>query len=147
MTLKLPPASVALSALLIALTGGAMFYVGLVRLPEGLVLGPAVMVVAACVWQGFTWARWAAIVGGLAALLVGAYGVWGTSIVAEHWFACQDGRVASLARSYPADCTLTDWFWFTGFGAGIALIGLGLVGLITVPTLLRRGDHFRQRLG
>ncbi len=62
---KRPPASVALSALLIALAGGIVLYVGLVRLPEGLVLGPALMVVAAGVWQGFAWARWTEFAGAL----------------------------------------------------------------------------------
>ncbi len=145
MTLKRPPASVALSALLIALTGGVVFYVGLVRLPEGLVLGSALMLVAAGVWQGFAWARWTAFVGALIALLIGAYGIWGTSMVAEQFFACPDDRVASLAISFPAGmCGRFDRIdWFSGFGAGLALIGVGLVGLITVWTVLRRGDHFR----
>ncbi len=145
MTLRRPPVSVASSALLIALTGAVAFYVGLVRLPEGLILGSAIMALAAGVWQGFRWARWTAVAGGLVALLVGAYGVWGTSMVAEQWFACRDRRVAFLATSFPGDCSTTEWFWFTGFGAGLALIGVGLVGLITVPTLFRRGDHFRRR--
>jgi len=141
---KRPPASVALSALLIALTGGVSFYVGLVRLPEGLVLGSALMVVAAGVWRGFAWARWTAFAGGLIALLIGAYGAWGTAMVAEQFFACPDGRVASLAMSFPTGmCGRIDWF--SGFGAGLALIGVGLVGLITVWTVLRRGDHFRGR--
>ncbi len=141
---KRPPASVALSALLIALTGGVVFYVGIVRLPEGLVLGSALMLVAAGVWRGFVWARWTAFVGGLIALLIGAYGAWGTAMVAEQFFSCPDDRVASLATSFPTGmCGRIDWF--SGFGAGLALIGVGLVGLITVWTLLRRGDHFSGR--
>jgi len=144
MKLKRPPASVALSALLIALTGGVSFYVGLVRLPEGLVIGPALMLVAVGVWQGFAWARWTALVGGLVALLIGAYGAWGTSIVADQFFGCRDDRTASLASSFPPEmCGVIDWI--SDFGAGLALIGVGLVGLITVWTLLGRGDHFRGR--
>ncbi len=95
-------------------------------------------------WQGFAWARWTAFAGGLIALLIGAYGAWGTSMVAEQLFACEDGRLASLAISFPTGmCGRIDWF--SGFGAGLALIGVGLVGLITAWTLLRRGDHFRGR--
>ncbi len=78
------------------------------------------------------------------ALLIGAHGAWGTSMVAEQFFACDDGRLASLAISFPPGmCGRIDWF--SGFGAGLALIGVGLVGLITVWTVLRHGKHFRRR--
>lgn len=127
--------------------GGIVLYVGLVRLPEGLSVGPALMIVAAGVWRGFTWARWTAFMGGVIALFIGAYGAWGTSMVAGQFFACDDGRVASLAISFHNGmCGRIDRIdWFSGFGAGLALIGVGLVGLVTVWAVLRRGDHFRGR--
>lgn len=143
MTLPRPPTPVALSAVLIALTGGVALVIGFVRHPEWLVLGAAAFILAAGVWRGSAWARWTGIVAGLAALLPAGYGVWGSAVVAQQWLACSDGGVAAVATSYPEGyCGMVNWV--IQFGTGITLISVGLVGLITISALLRHSGYFRK---
>ncbi len=141
--LRRPPAAVGFSAVLIGLVG-SLLAVAVLRGSESVVAVIAVLILAAGVWRGSAWARWAGIPAGLAALLPGAYGVWGSAIVLQDWSMCSDGRLASVATSYPAGyCGMVDWP--TQIGTGVALISVGIAGLVVIATLLRHPTYFRTR--
>lgn len=95
---------------------------GLLLLATGLVLGSEA-------------ARIVTIAVGVVALIPGAYGLFGTAVVAGDWRPCHSQVTASL-NSLPAGyCASTDWVG--QFGSGGTLISLGVLGFGSAVLLLR----------
>jgi hypothetical protein len=114
------------------------------------VAGIALIALAPALWFGSRLARFGAIVAGLLSLPVGIYGLWGLGAVIEQRQMCdsQSATASILATSYPADfCTTVNWF--TQFGFGFALLGVGISGLILLATAAMDSEHFDRpmRLG
>lgn len=77
---------------------------------------------------------WAALLGLLIALIPGSYGVWGTSVVYGMWSECANLAVASIVASYPEAICQGDWI--ARFAPGIALIAVGLSGILLFGVLV-----------
>lgn len=81
----------------------------------------------------------------LLAFLPGLYGLGAMGVIVQDFLNCQDGSMASLVfTSYPEGyCGMVNWP--EQFGIGIALIGAGVAGLITMFALVSEADYFRRQ--
>jgi hypothetical protein len=142
-TIDRPPPLVAAAAVLMTVVGVGWLIFAVARDMGWLWVGPVALAVAFGVWRGFSPARYAGLLLGAAALLPGAYGLWGTSVVVQDWLACDSGRLRAVATSYPSGyCETVNWL--QSFGTGGLLMSVGLVGVVTLVALARHGEHFER---
>jgi hypothetical protein len=140
-----PPPLVALAAAATALVGlGAAWIIG--DDPRFATAGLLIVVLAVGLWQGFGWARPAAVVVGVGALLPLGWGIYGLAVVGNDWLSCADGRLAVssiVVTSYPAGfCATRDWP--VAFGTGFALLGVGLIGLLIAAAVVGERRYFAR---
>jgi hypothetical protein len=140
------PRLVQLAALLLGVLGVASLALGLSSSAWLLVVGIGLIVLAPAMWIGLKVARLPAIAAGLLALLPGAYGIWGLTVVAGDFAHCAQQPTASiLATSLPADyCNIVNWV--KQFGTGFGLVGVGIVGLIVIAALVWENEYFDRPL-
>jgi hypothetical protein len=136
------PRLVLLCVASLVVVGGASVTVGLLRHQALIAVGLGVLAVAVGIARGVRIAKWAGIAIGLVALLPGAYGLFGLAVVVQDFAGCADRGMASLvATSYPEGyCAGVNWV--TQFGTGLGMIAVGVVGLITLATLVRHDGWF-----
>ena len=142
---------VVLSAVLSAAVGFCAIWLGWRNAePWFATAGIAMVALAPALWFGSRLARFGAILAGLFALPVGIYGLVGLGAVVEQRQMCdsQSATAALTFTSYPANfCSTVNWF--TQFGFGFALLGVGISGLVLLATAAIEGEHFDRsmRLG
>jgi hypothetical protein len=141
-----PPRLTALAAVTTAVVG--LGVAGIMGADPRLAIGGLLLVgLAVGLWAGWAWARLSALVVGAIGLLPLVWGVYGLAVVAEEWFQCADGRLAVasiVATSYPAGWCVTR-NWLATFGTGLALVGVGLAGLIVFAAAAREWRHLTFR--
>jgi hypothetical protein len=139
------PRAVTWTALLLGALGLVLLAAGTFDRPALVVMGVIALVLVPGLWIGTSWAGWAGVGAGIAALFPGIYGAWGVAFVARQWDEClrMGSAVSSLATSYPAGfCTATDWF--THWGTGLALVAVGIAGIATLNAVVRHSWWFRR---